>query len=671
MPKAALKETIEYMPVDSILRNSAEILKKKKRNGKRTSAPSVRLPLLETIDSPKDLRGLPVEKLPGVAEEIRQLLLTEVSKHGGHLAPSLGAVELTIALHYAYNTPEDKLVWDVGHQAYAHKIITGRREQFGSLRQYGGISGFPRISESPFDAVSVGHASTSISSALGMAIARDLKKDPHDVVAVIGDGALSGGLALEGLNNLGCYSTKMTVVLNDNKMSISRNVGALSRYLTRLLTDRRFNKLKTDIWELLGNLSNVGIGIRNLVHNIDDALKHFVIPGKLFEDMGLRYFGPVDGHNVAEMIEVFRFVKDSVAEPALIHVLTTKGKGYRFAENDATKYHGIGKFSLSTGTVAAKPSSTPTYSQVFGSTLVELAQKREDIVAITAAMPDGTGLSAFREKFPRRFFDVGIAESHAVTFASGLALKGMKPVVALYSTFLQRAYDQILHDVALDGLPVVFCIDRAGLVGDDGPTHHGVFDISFLRTVPGATIFAPRNEAELRNMLYTAMYDIDGPSFIRYPRGKGTGVELSEAFESVPLGVPEILKKGSTCAIVSVGNACEPAMQVAEELANDGLRPTVVNARSVKPLDETIYKKIFSSHDFVVTLEYNTVTGGFGTSLSELLSRLQLPKPPSILHLGLPDQFVEHGSIDILLRNTGLDTESIRKSISAFCRRSR
>ncbi len=649
-------------------RTATDVLKKKK-NGSEHPAPSARLPLLETIDSPEDLRKLPVDKLPSLAKEIRTLLLTEVSRHGGHLAPSLGAVELTIALHYALATPQDKLIWDVGHQAYAHKVLTGRRNAFDSLRQHGGISGFPRISESPYDTVSVGHASTSISTALGIAIARDLKKEKHDVVAVIGDGALSGGLALEGLNNLGSQSTKMTVILNDNKMSISKNVGALSRYLTRLLTDRRFNKLKTDIWELLGNLSNVGIGIRNMVHNIDDALKHIVIPGKLFEDMGLRYFGPVDGHNVGEIIEVLRFVKDSVNEPALVHVITTKGKGYRFAEKDATKYHGIGKFSLSTGTLDAKPSPVPTYSKVFGNTLVELAEKREDIVAITAAMPDGTGLGGFREKYPSRFFDVGIAESHAVTFASGLALQGMKPVVALYSTFLQRAYDQIMHDVALDSLPVVFCIDRAGLVGDDGPTHHGVFDISFLRTVPGAIIFAPKDEVELRDMLYTAVNYTKGPVFIRYPRGKGLGLEFPDQPREVPIGLPEKLTKGEGCAIVAVGNACEAAREASAYLEEHKISPTLVSARSVKPLDEAFYRELFTTHKHVVTIEYNTLTGGFGSSIGDLLSSMQLPKAPSLLRLGLPDRFVEHGSLDILLKNVGLDPESIAESIKGFCKK--
>ncbi|HON11277.1 MAG TPA: 1-deoxy-D-xylulose-5-phosphate synthase, partial [Chitinispirillaceae bacterium] len=481
--------------------------------------------LLDTVDSPADLKKLPIEKLPQLAEEIREFMIETISHTGGHLASSLGVIELTIALHYCYDTPDDKLVWDVGHQAYAHKILTGRKDRFNTIRQYGGLSGFPRLSESEYDALSAGHASTSISAALGMAAGRDVQKQKHSVVAVIGDGSLGGGLALEGLNNLGSMATNMTVVLNDNEMSISKNVGALSRYLTRVLTDKRYNKIKSEIWELLGG-SNVGKSIRGIVSNLDYTIKNILVPGKLFEDMGLRYLGPIDGHNIAEMIEVFRSIRNFSPIPTLVHVITKKGKGYGFAENDATKYHGIGSFSKLTGDVIKKPGQVSSYSDVFGKTIVEMASSRPDLVAITAAMRDGTKLTEFSKTYPDRFFDVGIAEQHAVTFAAGLALKGLRPVVALYSTFLQRAFDQVIHDVALDNLHVIFCIDRAGLVGDDGPTHHGAFDISFLRSIPGVTIMAPRDVNQLRKMMYTAVDCLKGPVFIRYPKAgiEGTGI---------------------------------------------------------------------------------------------------------------------------------------------------
>ena len=478
-------------------------------------------------------------------------MIEVVSHTGGHLAPSLGTVELTLALHYCFNSPEDKLIWDVGHQAYCHKIITGRKDRFNTLRQFNGISGFPRTSESEHDILSVGHASTSISGALGFAMGRDILQKKQSVIAIIGDGALTGGLALEGLNNLGSKNTSMTVILNDNEMSISRNVGALSRYLTRVITDKRYTRIKSEIWGLLGG-SNVGKSIRSIMRGIDDALKHLVIPGKLFEDMGLRYLGPIDGHNIPEMIEVFNSIKN-LPSPQLVHIVTRKGKGYSFAEKDAIKYHGISCFSRDTGEVTKASGKPPTYSEIFGRTMIELASKRSDIVAITAAMPDGTKLTQFSKEFPDRFFDVGIAEGHAVTFAAGLAHQGLRPVIAVYSTFVQRAFDQIMHDVALDKLNVVICLDRAGLVGDDGPTHHGMFDLSFLRSVPGLTIMAPRDENQLRNMLYTAVNSINGPVCIRYPRGCGLGVPIDNEFQIVS-PVPEVIRQGQDLAIVSIGD---------------------------------------------------------------------------------------------------------------------
>jgi 1-deoxy-D-xylulose-5-phosphate synthase len=622
--------------------------------------------LIESINSPADLRKLSIFRLPVVAEEIRDFMLEHVSQSGGHLSSSLGAVDLTVALHYCFDTPTDKFVWDVGHQAYAHKILTGRRDEFKHLRQLGGISGFPRTSESEYDAVSVGHASTSISAALGLAIGRDLRKEKHAVVAVIGDGSLSGGLAFEGMNNLGSLSTDLIIVVNDNRMSISKNVGALSRYLTRVITDKRFKKLKDEVWELTGRLANVGKGIRTLVHQIDETLKHVVIPGKLFEDMGIRYYGPVDGHNISEMVEVFRFVKDHTSGPVLVHVVTKKGKGYSFAENDATKFHGVSKFSLSTGDSVGAAKTNPSYSDLFGATLVKLGRERKDIVAITAAMPDGTGLSGFRDEFPDRFFDVGIAESHAATFAAGLALKGLKPVVAVYSTFLQRAYDQIVHDIALDSLNVTFCVDRSGIVGEDGPTHHGALDLSFVRTVPNVLMMAPRNGTELRRMLYTAMSYDKGPVFIRYGRGAVPDEPLLDDVSPLPLGEPEVVVGGSLYAVVCAGDIFTNAQAACGILEKDMGTPTLVNARFVKPLSRDFYEKLFLSHSHIVTVESNSVTGGFGSGLCELAATCRLPKTPKFLLLGYPDTFIEHGSTNGILAKIKLDPESIARRIRDF-----
>lgn len=620
--------------------------------------------LIASINSPADLRKLPLDKLPAVAEEIRGFMLEHVSQSGGHLASSLGAVELAVALHYCFDTPTDKLVWDVGHQAYAHKILTGRRDQFKNLRQFGGISGFPRTSESEYDAVSVGHASTSISAALGLAIGRDLKKENHAVVAIIGDGSLSCGLSFEGLNNLGSLSTNMIIVVNDNKMSISRNVGALSRYLTRVITDKRYKKLKDEVWELTGRLAGFGSRIRTLLHNIDETVKHVVIPGKLFEDMGLRYFGPVDGHNTGELVEIFRFVKNHTEGPVLVHTLTTKGKGYRFAEDNATKYHGVSRFSIDTGDPVCSSGGKPSYSDVFGKTMVEIGAERSDVVAITAAMPDGTGLTQFSEAFPARFFDVGIAEGHAVTFAAGLALSGLKPVVAVYSTFLQRAFDQVIHDVALDSLNVTFCIDRAGLVGEDGPTHHGTLDLSFLRTVPGAVIMAPANGTELRRMLHTAMAYVKGPVFIRYPRGCVPD-DLSGDVAVLSIPEPEVAERGTGCAIVCAGDTLSTGRAVRAILEKQGLCPTLVNARFVKPLSAEFYERLFAEHVQVVTLESNTLAAGFGSAVLEFAAGAGVPVS-RILRLGYPDCFLEHGASARILETIRLDPQSVANQVAGF-----
>ena len=618
--------------------------------------------LLETINSPADLKKLPIEKLPQLASEIRDFMIEVVSHTGGHLAPSLGTVELTLALHYCFNSPEDKLIWDVGHQAYCHKIITGRKDRFNTLRQFNGISGFPRTSESEHDILSVGHASTSISGALGFAMGRDILQKKQSVIAIIGDGALTGGLALEGLNNLGSKNTSMTVILNDNEMSISRNVGALSRYLTRVITDKRYTRIKSEIWGLLGG-SNVGKSIRSIMRGIDDALKHLVIPGKLFEDMGLRYLGPIDGHNIPEMIEVFNSIKN-LPSPQLVHIVTRKGKGYSFAEKDAIKYHGISCFSRDTGEVTKASGKPPTYSEIFGRTMIELASKRSDIVAITAAMPDGTKLTQFSKEFPDRFFDVGIAEGHAVTFAAGLAHQGLRPVIAVYSTFVQRAFDQIMHDVALDKLNVVICLDRAGLVGDDGPTHHGMFDLSFLRSVPGLTIMAPRDENQLRNMLYTAVNSINGPVCIRYPRGCGLGVPIDNEFQIVS-PVPEVIRQGQNLAIVSIGDFFSIANSVCENLTQLGYNPTLVDARFAKPLNIEFYTQLFSTHHHIITMENNTITGGFGSAVLELAHTLDI-ELPKFLRIGLPDEFVCHGDNQLIFRELKLDKDSLTERISNF-----
>ncbi|MDR0330756.1 MAG: 1-deoxy-D-xylulose-5-phosphate synthase [Chitinispirillales bacterium] len=622
--------------------------------------------ILESVNTPADVRALPADKLPALARQIREFLIENISRTGGHLASSLGAVELTLALHYCYDTPSDKIVWDVGHQAYPHKIITGRRGQFSTIRQHGGISGFPRISESPYDSFSVGHASTSISAALGMAIGRDILGEKHSVVAVIGDGSMSGGLAFEGLNNLGSSSTAMTVVLNDNEMSISRNVGALSRYFNRALTDKRYNKLKDYVWDLLSDRAVIGKGIRDIIRKVDNGIKHMIIPGKLFEDMGLRYFGPIDGHNLADMIEVFSSIKELSRGPALVHVVTKKGKGYRHAENNATKFHGVSKFTPETGVVIKPAAHVPTYSGVFGAAMVELGHTNPKLAAITAAMPDGTGLNDFRDAYPDRFFDVGIAEGHAVTFAAGLALKGLRPVVAIYSSFLQRAYDQIMQDVALDGINVVFCIDRAGLVGDDGPTHHGNFDVSYLNTVPGAVIMAPKGGKELRDMLFTAIGHEGGPVFIRYPRGNAPFGGGSAEFEAIEIASPMVVKQGKKAALLSLGDMYPDAQKACEMLSAQGVSAGLIDARFAKPLSIDFYKKLFSDYELVATLENNTLAGGFGSSVRALAAELN--SHSQIITIGLPDKFIPHGDVAKLKAEIGLTPEDIAKRVLAGLR---
>jgi len=615
--------------------------------------------LIENINSPQDLKGLSYKELEIVAQELRDFILGSVSITGGHLAPSLGVVELTLALHYVFNTPKDKIVWDVGHQAYVHKLLTGRRERFHTLRQLGGISGFPKRSESEYDTFGVGHASTSVSAALGMACARDINKEDYNVLAIIGDGSLSGGLAFEGLNQSGhLQKSKFTVILNDNKMSIAKNVGALSNYLNSIITAPLYNKVKKEVWDFTGKLDKFGNRVRILARQIEESLKNLIVPGFLFEELGFRYFGPLDGHNLPLLIKTLSSLRD-IPGPTLLHIITQKGKGYEHAENDATRFHGLGAFDKVTGASLSK-SKIPSYTSIFGDAMIELAEKYPEIVAITAAMPDGTGLRKFGEIYPDRFFDVGIAEEHAITFAAGLATKGIHPIAAIYSSFLQRSYDQIIHDVALQNLPVIFCLDRAGIVGEDGPTHHGVFDLSYLRTVPKMIVMSPKDEQELRDMLYTAI-NYDGPIAIRYPRGAAIGVELKKDFTQLPIGKAEILRDGDDILIWAIGSMVYPALEAAKELAKDDIHSMIINARFVKPLDKELLLKLTKKISNWITIEENVLSGGFGSAILEELEANQI-YDVRVQRIGLPDVFIEHGKPNQLCELVGLSAENIIQS---------
>ncbi|MDW7675694.1 MAG: 1-deoxy-D-xylulose-5-phosphate synthase, partial [Bacillota bacterium] len=532
--------------------------------------------LLNKINSLEDFKQIPVNKMDQLATEIREFLIKSVSATGGHLAPNLGVVELTLALHYVYNSPNDKIIWDVGHQSYIHKLLTGRKDRFGTLRQFGGISGFPKISESPHDTFNTGHSSTSISAALGMAKARDLSGDNYQVIAVIGDGALTGGMAFEALNHAGDLGTDIIVVLNDNEMSISSNVGALSSYLSRLRTDPMYEKGKDEIEQLLKRIPAIGSKVLRVVDRLKDSLKYLVVPGMLFEELGFTYLGQIDGHHFGDVKTVLERAKQ-IKGPKLVHVITKKGRGYHHAESNPNKFHGIGSFDLETGEAIGKKNA-PTYTEIFGKTLVELAENDDKIVAITAAMPDGTGLTPFSKKYPDRFFDVGIAEQHAVTMAAGLATQGYKPIVAIYSTFMQRAYDQVLHDVCLQKLPVIFAIDRAGLVGEDGETHHGLFDLSFMGNIPNLVLMSPKDESELKDMLFTAT-KLNGPVAIRYPRGSGLGVALKESFMELSVGKGELIVEGDQLTIAAVGNMVQTAIAAAKILKDKGIAASVINSR--------------------------------------------------------------------------------------------
>jgi 1-deoxy-D-xylulose-5-phosphate synthase len=613
--------------------------------------------ILSRIDSPADLRKLPEEDLPRLAAEIRQEIIRTVSRVGGHLAPSLGVVELTLALHYTFNTPVDKLIWDVGHQSYAHKLITGRRDAFHTLRQYQGISGFPKQEESAYDAFATGHSSTSISAGLGISIANCLKGDCHKTIAVIGDGSMTGGMAFEGLNQAGHLDKNLIVVLNDNEMSISPNVGALSSFLSRKLTGRAMVRAKQDLSQFLKHFANVGENILQVLKKSEESLKSFFTPGMLFEALKFEYIGPIPGHKIDNLLRTFKNVRDFSSGPVLIHVITTKGKGYAPAEKNPGAYHGVGPFDIQTGAPLPAASTAPSYTRVFGDTIVEIARQDPRIAAITAAMPAGTGLMKFSELFPDRFFDVGIAEQHAVTFAAGLATEGILPVVAIYSTFMQRALDQIIHDVCLPNLPVTFAVDRGGLVGDDGPTHHGVYDISFLRFIPNMVIMAPKDEEELRHMLYTAIF-MPCPTAVRYSRGRGEGVALSTELRKIPFGKGELLREGSDILLLPVGNRVSPALQAADGLLKIGISAAVVNPRFINPLDGDLICEWAARTGRVVTVEDNVKKGGFGSAVLELLCKRGLTAIPVRL-LGIPDRFIEHGSQEILRHLTKIDTPAI------------
>lgn len=616
---------------------------------------------LDSITGPEDIRSLGPEELKELCSEIRQEIIKVISKNGGHLAASLGTVELTVALHYVFHAPEDRIIWDVGHQTYAHKLLTGRRDRFATIRSQGGLSGFPKIEESPYDAFGTGHASTSISAALGLACARDHQGQKHRVVAVIGDGSLTGGLAFEGLNHAGQLKKNMLVVLNDNSMAISKRVGAMGQYLTKITTTQTYTGLEKKIWDLLGRLpQDVGQPSRVLLRRLREGFKNLIVPGLTFEELGYHYEGPVDGHDIGALIDILQRVRD-LPGPTLLHVLTVKGKGFEPAEHDAEKFHGVGAFDPETGD-AIDCGSHCTFTQIFGETLVELARSDGRIVAVTAAMPEGTGLDLFRRQFPDRFYDVGIAEQHALTFSAGLAREGMRPVAAIYSTFLQRGFDQIIHDIALQKLPVVIALDRAGVVGEDGPTHHGVFDLSYLRLIPNLVIMAPRDEQELRSMLRTALSS-DLPVAIRYPRGAGFGLEPREP-EILPWGKAEVLERGRQVAVIAIGVMATLAQRAAAKLRTQGLRPEVINARFCRPLDVELYLEVFKKFKRVVTIEENVLAGGFGSAIDELAQ--EAGASCRILRLGLPNTFIPQGKRRDLLRGYGLDEEGIAKSIYEF-----
>ncbi|MDD2523294.1 MAG: 1-deoxy-D-xylulose-5-phosphate synthase [Endomicrobiia bacterium] len=615
--------------------------------------------ILEKISKPSDLKIIKKELLPQLADEIREELIKIVSQNGGHLASSLGVVELTIALHYCFNVPKDKFIWDVGHQAYAHKILTGRRDKFHTLRQYNGLSGFPKISESVYDAFGVGHSSTSISAALGFSVSRDLQGEDYKVVSIIGDGSMTGGLAFEGLQNAGTLAKDMLVILNDNQMFISKKVGVLAGHFAKLLTAGSVKKIEDRVKKFVSRIKFWGLNSIKIVNRF----KVMLFPGMLFEEMGFTYIGPIDGHNINSLIDILSNVKE-LKGPVLLHVITKKGKGYKPAEEDPTKFHGVGPFDITTG----KTSQTKkiTYTEVFSKALVKLARKDNKIIAVTAAMPDGTGVKEFSEEFPERFFDVGIAEGHAITFAAAMAAGGLKPICAIYSTFMQRALDNIIHDVALQNLPVVMILDRAGIVGEDGATHHGVFDMSYLKYIPNLTIMSPANEIELQDMLNTAV-NLKGPSVIRYPRGTGTNhVDFNRNFEILDIGKSKLEKYGEDICLITIGNPVNICLEVANKLEEKNIKVSVVNMRFLKPFDENEIKNIFKYTKKIITVEENSLIGGMGETVKSILSGTNA----EIFSIGIPDIFIEHGAQNIIRDKYGLSVEKIEAQITKMLSKS-
>ncbi len=612
--------------------------------------------LLEQINSSKNIKDLSRAELKLLAGQIRERIIDVVSKNGGHLASSLGAVELTLAIHYVFDLPKDTLIWDVGHQSYAHKLITGRNDTFDSLRQYKGISGFSKIKESSYDGFTVGHSSTSISAGLGICYAKYLNKDESDVISVIGDGSLTAGLAYEGLNQTGDSKQNLIVILNDNDMSISANVGALSSLLSRTFSAKYLQSMRNRFGAFLKSLPKIGDDIYNIAKRSEESFKTFITPGMLFEAFNFDYFGPIDGHNLDHLIDILKNIKNP-KDPILLHVTTIKGKGYEPAEKNPIYFHGVGSFAVDTGKSNNKPNGIPTYTQVFGSQMVKLGKTNEKIVAVTAAMPEGTGLLEFSKQYPDRFFDVGIAEQHAVTFSAGLASKGLKPIIAIYSTFLQRAFDQILHDVCIDAHPVVFAIDRGGIVGEDGPTHHGLFDFSYLRCMPNMTIMAPKDENELARMLVTAIHH-DGPIALRYPRGIGVGVQIDETPKPLEIGKGQVIDQGDDLLIIAIGQSVSQAVKANIELKEQGIFATIINARFVKPLDSDLIIELSTKIKKIIIVEEHVLDGGFGSAVLEMFADKGLTHF-FLNRIGIKNRFVEHGPQDVLRKDYEIDSAAI------------
>jgi 1-deoxy-D-xylulose-5-phosphate synthase len=625
---------------------------------------SKKYPILSKVDTPADIKHLELSELKVLCKDIREYMVDVISEIGGHFGGGLGTVELTVAIHKVFNTPYDLVVWDTGHQAYPHKILTGRKEALKNIRKLNGISGFLKRTESEYDAFGAGHASTSISAALGMALARDLKKEDRRVIAVIGDGAMTGGMAYEAMNNSGINKSNLIVVFNDNRMSIAPNVWQISNYFTEMIAHPDYNKFKGQIWDLTGKLDNFGDRLRKITARLESGIKSVITPGILFEALGFRYFGPINGHNLHQMLRIFEHVKD-LNGPILIHASTQKGKGYEPAEDHTQKLHASTPFDKVTGKAIKNSNGKPSYTKIFGDALVEIIEDNKNVVGITAAMPDGTGLDILKEKHPESYFDVGIAEEHAVTFSAGLATQRIIPVVAIYSSFLQRAFDQIIHDVSLQKLHVVFVLDRAGLVGADGPTHHGTFDLTYLRLIPGMTIMAPKDEAELRNMLYTAVEHCKGPVAVRYPRGSALGVPIKDGFEKLEIGKAETLIPGDDVALLALGSMVDYSLRAAELLRQEGVNAEVINMRFAKPLDTARLDEVAAKFAKIVTLEENNLPGGFGSAVVEYFNDKNYKN--NILRIGLPDDFVDHGTQAELHHLLDIDPDGIKEKVKVFC----